>query len=60
LCPETFSPEHDGHNHIHFKCNTCGQVECLMDEAVPAVSVPEGYKVEMVNLIVDGVCAHCS
>jgi len=60
LYPETNSPETYAHNHIHFKCTSCGQVECLVESAVPAVSVPPGYKIEMVNLVVDGVCAHCS
>lgn len=60
LCHETCSPEHHEHNHIHFKCNTCGQIECLDDKTVPSVTVPTGYQVEGVNLIVDGVCAQCA
>lgn len=60
LCHETCSPEQHDHNHIHFKCNNCGQIECLDDKAVPSVSVPSGYQIESVNLIVDGVCAECA
>jgi len=60
LCHNTCSPEQHEHNHIHFKCNTCGQIECMDDKAVPAVSLPQGYQVEAVNLIVDGVCAQCA
>lgn len=60
LCHETCSPDHHDHNHIHFKCNQCGDVECITDRSVPMVEVPAGYKVEMVNLIVDGTCARCS
>lgn len=59
LCHNTCSPEQHHHNHIHFKCNTCGQMECLNDRSIPEVSVPSGYQIEGVNLIVDGVCAHC-
>ena len=63
LCHETCSPDHHDHNHIHFKCNNCGEIECLDDKAAPSVSsvaVPLGYKVEVVNLIVDGICAKCA
>ena len=48
-----------GYNHIHFKCHTCGRIECIKDEAVPHISVPVGYQIEVVNLIVDGTCAKC-
>jgi len=59
LCHDTCTPEYHLHNHIHFKCNNCGQIECLDDEEAPSVSVPKGYVTERVNLIVDGVCAKC-
>jgi len=48
------------HNHIHFKCNDCGQIECLTDQKIPPIALPKGYKKEKVNLIVDGICAACS
>ncbi|WP_436517067.1 Fur family transcriptional regulator [Ekhidna sp. To15] len=60
LCHETCSPEHHDHNHIHFKCNNCGQIECLDDKIVPSVTVPTGYHIEAVNMIVDGICAKCA
>ncbi len=60
LCHETCSPHHHEHNHIHFKCNQCGHIECIDNRAVPSVSVPRGYKVETVNVIVDGICAKCA
>lgn len=60
LCHETCSPNHHDHNHIHFKCNNCGLIECLDDKTVPMVTVPNGYQIEAVNMIVDGVCAKCA
>ncbi|MEP5613758.1 MAG: Fur family transcriptional regulator [Cyclobacteriaceae bacterium] len=60
LCHETCSPDHHDHNHIHFKCNNCGQIECLDDKVVPKVVAPSGYQIESVNMIVDGVCAKCA
>lgn len=60
LCHETCGPEEHSHNHIHFKCNDCGTMECLDDRDVPSVNVPSGYQINQVNLIVDGTCANCS
>lgn len=60
LCHTTCSPDSHDHNHIHFKCNNCGQIECLDDKQVPSVAVPSGYQIENVNMIVDGICAQCA
>ncbi|MEM9858730.1 MAG: transcriptional repressor [Bacteroidota bacterium] len=60
LCHNTCSPNHHDHNHVHFKCNTCGQIECLDEIAVPSVPTPVGYKAKEFNLIVDGICAACA
>lgn len=60
LCHNTCSPDHHEHNHIHFKCNSCGQIECLDEKVDPKVTVPEGYQIEGVNMIVDGVCGACA
>ena len=60
LCHETCGPDHHSHNHIHFKCNKCGQIECLDDKSIPAVTLPEGYLVNGVNMIVDGICIKCA
>lgn len=60
LSRETCSPNDHDDNHIHFKCNHCGQIQCLDDKLVPEVTVPKGYKIEAVNMIVDGICAQCT
>lgn len=60
LCHETCSPDHHSHNHIHFKCNSCGQIECLDDQVTPEVTLPDGYQIEGMNLIVDGRCTNCA
>lgn len=60
LCYHTCSPDDHTHNHIHFKCNECGQIECLDDKTVPPVALPEGYQVNTVNMIVDGICLSCN
>lgn len=60
LCHETCSPDHHDHEHVHFKCNNCGEIQCLDESLVPKVTVPKGYRIETVNMIVDGVCAECA
>jgi Fur family ferric uptake transcriptional regulator len=60
LCHHTCSPHEHSHDHIHFKCNNCGHIECFDDRHVPRVEVPAGYKVATINLIIDGLCAQCA
>ena len=60
LCHETCSPNLHNHDHIHFKCNSCGQIECFDDKTIPRVSVPNDYKIAGSHLIVDGTCAVCA
>ena len=49
LCHDTCSPNQRNHNHIHFKCDNCGKIGCLDEEAVPQFLLPVGYQVEAVN-----------
>ena len=57
VCHETCDAEEHHHNHMHFKCNECGQIECL-DEHLPPIHLP-GYKILEANLIVNGICQQC-
>lgn len=59
LCHDSCSPEDHNHDHVHFKCNECGKLECLDEMIELQVNLPSGYQVNQVNLIVDGVCAEC-
>jgi len=58
LCNHCSTQEHH-HNHIHFKCTQCGQTNCLDEVDVPLVKLPKGYKIEEVNLLIQGVCQRC-
>ncbi len=60
LCHTTCGPEDHRHDHVHFKCNTCGKLECLDELNVPDVIVPVGYTINNVNMIVDGTCIDCT
>jgi Fur family transcriptional regulator, ferric uptake regulator len=58
LCNDHCSTEHH-HNHVHFKCTLCGQTNCLDDVEVPGVKLPQGYKANEMNLLIQGTCSRC-
>ncbi len=60
LCHDTCSPEDHTHDHIHFKCNNCGEIACLDDKEVPKIKLPEGYQINAINVLIDGICLKCS
>ena len=43
LCKEACNVAEHHHDHVHFKCNKCGQTSCLNIE-VPSIRLPKGYK----------------
>lgn len=61
LCKDScHTPDHKHHHdHVHFKCQICGQTTCLDNVHIPTFSLPEGYQRQEVNLLVQGVCAVC-
>ena len=60
LCFDTCSPTEHNHAHAHFKCNSCGKMECLDDKVLNVpIELPKGYVTQHVNLIVDGFCSNC-
>lgn len=59
LCRENCSEGHHHDNHVHFICDACGRTTCLDDVAIPSVSLPKGYKVSKIDMVVNGICAEC-
>jgi Fur family ferric uptake transcriptional regulator len=57
LCHDTCDSEDHKHDHMHFKCNDCGTIECL-ELNIPSIQVP-GYKVTEADLILKGTCNNC-
>jgi len=58
LCSQECSETEHHHDHVHFKCNVCGHIECLPDYHVPKMDLP-GYTINEQNLIVTGICKNC-
>lgn len=48
------------HDHVHFKCDTCGQTYCLDTVQVPKLVLPQGYKIKETGILIQGVCDKCS
>lgn len=58
LCP-SFGHSHSIHDgHVHFHCHACGRTICT-DVALPAVELPEGFRAENANYIIEGICPFC-
>lgn len=58
ICHETCSPEEHSHDHIHFKCEDCGSIECVTSHDIPVIKIP-GYQINEVNMIISGICESC-
>ena len=60
LCHAECDAEHHIDNHVHFKCKVCNNLICLHDMEIPALKLPQKYKVEHAVLLYDGICENCS
>lgn len=59
LCTDHCHEGDHHHDHVHFKCTQCGATLCFDQIEAPRFRLPEGYKVEEVNLLLSGVCREC-
>ncbi len=59
LCSEECEVAEHHHEHVHFKCEKCGQTTCLDDIDVPRVTLPNGYLYQESNLLINGICPEC-
>ena len=51
---------HDHHDHhVHFRCEECGSTRCLEETDIPVISLPKGYDMRNVEVVVSGVCKEC-
>ncbi len=60
LCRQTCAHDDHHHDHVHFKCETCGQTTCLDEVQIPLVGLPAGYSRKETNLLIQGVCSDCN
>ncbi|WBL21490.1 Fur family transcriptional regulator [Zunongwangia sp. HRR-M8] len=51
-------PEQHIHNHLHFQCENCGNVECLPQTLeVPTL---KNYQIKETQLLLIGICKTCT
>lgn len=52
--------QHDhSHEHVHFKCENCGETTCLEDITLPEIKLPSGFEQKEMNLLIQGICEKC-
>lgn len=59
LCSDLCTNAKHQHDHVHFKCTHCGQTSCLDKVEIPNINLPHGYKVDEINLLIQGTCSNC-
>ncbi|MFT4202901.1 MAG: transcriptional repressor [Chitinophagaceae bacterium] len=60
LCKGECTEGHHHDDHVHFVCKDCGTTYCLDHVEIPAIDLPKGFKSEDIEIVVKGVCAHCT
>lgn len=58
LCSHEDHHDHN-HEHVHFKCEICGETTCLESISLPAIKLPSGFVKKEMNLLVQGTCKKC-
>lgn len=57
-CAQTCSGGHKD-NHLHFSCQECKSVTCLVD-IKPSFKLPAAYKIVEMNFTLSGLCPKCT
>ncbi len=60
LCKDSCGAGHHHDDHVHFICEMCGTTTCLDGLTIPFITMPEGYEVSQVNMVVNGRCKNCA
>ncbi|WP_296698936.1 transcriptional repressor [Algoriphagus sp.] len=58
LCSHEEHEEHS-HEHVHFKCEICGETTCLESITLPSIKLPAGFQKKEMSLLVQGICEKC-
>ena len=46
--------------HSHFYCTKCKHTLCLVDTEIPAISLPQNFRLQEIKLVLKGICDKCS
>ena len=50
----------DPEEHLHFKCNHCGDIMCLPEVQMSDYQLPPGFTKQESNFLVIGTCNSCN
>ena len=50
---------HHHHQHVHFKCTSCGIIFCVELDKFPEIKLPK-YKIEQLEIQATGLCQSCN
>jgi Fur family ferric uptake transcriptional regulator len=59
LCAHGETKHVHNHEHVHFKCESCGETTCLEEITLPQIKLPSGFEKKEMNLLVQGICDKC-
>lgn len=59
VCSTDCSTDSHHHDHVHFKCEKCGNTTCLDSVEIPSLVLPKGYFSKEASLLVQGICPNC-
>ena len=59
LCKDECSTGHHHDNHVHFLCDKCNVTYCLDSVVTPEVKLPSGFKPNLIDVVVTGICKNC-
>ncbi len=53
-------PEHRHTEHVHFRCIRCQKVQCLPEQQIGEIDLPEGFSRIECSFVVQGICGECN
>lgn len=60
LCHHNAAEKHHDHEHVHFKCDVCGETKCIAEISLPNIDLPKGFIAKEKSLLIQGTCDRCS
>lgn len=60
LCGSSCADDHHQHEHVHFKCHSCGRTTCVEHVEIPTIQLPAHYTIQEQNLLLQGICPACN
>jgi len=60
LCSHSCTAHMHQHEHVHFKCEDCGNTICLDHLPLQEIKLPNGFSKKESNMLIIGLCDRCN